>query len=229
MNRFTLRSPYQSQFSLLSALLFTGLLGCSEVSPEPLLLGDALVEGECTYWLEETSSICEGETRRMESPNAVHKAVDTEIDYPCNPPASGNHFPYWSTWGESEIPIPRSYWLHNLEHGGIALLYRCDEGCPEWITELREVMEAVPVDSACAPPLIHRVLLSEDPLLPEDAMVAALSWGASYTAHCVDQDSFLAFIENNYGKGPEDFCGEGQYDAENEEILDPSAGHLSGN
>jgi hypothetical protein len=52
-----------------------------------------------------------------------------------DPPSSGEHYaiPGYSPsgWGLHEDNVPPEVWVHNLEHGGIAVLYRCSTHCPE--------------------------------------------------------------------------------------------------
>ena len=65
-----------------------------------------------------------------------HVAVGTVVRYQWCPPASGRH--YFSTgqgpikggfYAQGERTIPEG-WVHNLEHGGIVLLYKCPgDGC----------------------------------------------------------------------------------------------------
>jgi hypothetical protein len=55
--------------------------------------------------------------------------------YNSNPPSSGAHTPYTAPWGVHERPIANEILIHNLEHGGVVIGYRC-EHCPELVDEL---------------------------------------------------------------------------------------------
>src|SRR5690242_14376423 len=62
----------------------------------------------------------------------LHVTPGTKVDYGANPPTSGSHWPYWRTpWDMYTTQVPREKWVHNLEHGGIVLLYNCPTGCPD--------------------------------------------------------------------------------------------------
>src|SRR5262249_30025704 len=56
---------------------------------------------------------------------AFHMPFCTPIAYNHNPPASGNHWPWPAPWGVHTSIVPREWWVHNLEHQGIVLLYNC--------------------------------------------------------------------------------------------------------
>jgi hypothetical protein len=43
-----------------------------------------------------------------------------------NPPSSGPHYPRWAAYRRYDVPIPRGFSIHDLEHGGIVISYRCD-------------------------------------------------------------------------------------------------------
>src|SRR5437763_896218 len=78
---------------------------------------------------------------------AVHVAEPTPVRYQSNPPASGAHWPMWQTpWGAYPGGLPRERWVHNLEHGGIVLLYNCPSGCDELIAQLTALRNATPAD-----------------------------------------------------------------------------------
>src|SRR5262245_26738068 len=46
--------------------------------------------------------------------------VLTQLMFMSNPPAGGPHYPRWAHWMtmfmQYPTPIPRGYWIHNLEH-----------------------------------------------------------------------------------------------------------------
>ena len=64
--------------------------------------------------------------------------TDAGISYSENPPSSGPHWPFWEqTWGEHSDVVPRERWVHNLEHGGVILLYNCPQGCDAELAVLR--------------------------------------------------------------------------------------------
>jgi hypothetical protein len=142
-----------------------------------------------------------------------------DIVYSCsNPPASGDHLPTWGTWGMHESPLARAHYVHNLEHGGVVLLYNCaalndhaDGGatqtCSEIVARLQAIVKGWPHDPICDSPVNARLIVTPDPLL--DVPVAASAAEIIYRADCVDETTLTSFISTNYGMGAEDLCGEG--------------------
>src|SRR5207302_164982 len=53
-----------------------------------------------------------------------HNHVDAGslVVYQHNPPTSGNHWPIWAKYMVHDEAVPREVYVHNLEHGAIALL-----------------------------------------------------------------------------------------------------------
>jgi hypothetical protein len=111
-------------------------------------------------------------------------------------------------WDAHYTSLDRGYWVHNAEHGGVILLYRCPEGCPDVVDALLDVARALAPDGSCQAPVRNRVLVVADPLLPPDVQVAAVGWNATYTASCFD--AYVGtFADDRYNRGPEDTCLDG--------------------
>jgi hypothetical protein len=151
---------------------------------------------------------CTPVQRMVASEGADHVAIGSQLSFQSNPPASGAHYPLWGRWGVHKEPLPRGHYVHNLEHGGVVLLYRCDTDCAEIESGLRAVMEGAPADPACSSAIRTRLVLTADPLL--DTKVAAAAWTQIYRADCVDGPSLLEFIRANYDHAPESTCAQGQ-------------------
>lgn len=113
------------------------------------------------------------------------------VDYPDTPPASGPHNGRcWSEWGVQQAEVPPERWVHNLEHGGVVFLYRCDEGCDSELTTLREFVNG------------HRfTLLTAYAELP--TRFAVISWGVRMLSDCLDRDAFAAFYDAHVNRAPE--------------------------
>ena len=96
-------------------------------------------------------------------PGTPFVAFGSHVNYVHNPPASGDHWPWPATWGVHNEVLAREWWVHNLEHQGIVLLYNCpapDAGaytdggqapndCPA-PTALSKVTLPVPAESVSA-------------------------------------------------------------------------------
>lgn len=137
-----------------------------------------------------------------------HAPEGTGLVFATNPPNSGTHYPVWGKWGEHSEILGRGYYVHNMEHGAVVLLYRCDTPCPDTIAQLEQIMNSQPADDICFGTIKNRMILTQDPLL--DVPVAAAAWRNIYRAPCVDAPSLNAFVKKHYGNGPEVTCSEGQ-------------------
>ena len=141
---------------------------------------------------------------------ASHVPVGTDITWTSNPPSSGSHFPVWAAYQAFSTPVPRGYYVHDLEHGAVVLLFNCarsDAGCDELPAALQQVSDALPSDGMCTAPVRVRTVISPDPLLPTP--IAAVAWGFVYRAECVDLPSLKAFAAAHYAQGPENVCANG--------------------
>ena len=128
------------------------------------------------------------------SEGSAHLPLEMELEWEANPPHSGPHWPMWATWGEHDSTLEREYWIHNLEHGGIVLSYRCAGGCEAEVDVLRAVMEMRPD---------LRILITPDPELPSDGF-AAISWTWVHGFETPDLDELLCFVDQHENHAPED-------------------------
>jgi len=167
--------------------------------------------------------------------DSPHVAIGTDVTYSSNPPSSGPHYPIWAAFQEFATPVDRRYYVHDLEHGAIVLLYNCallpgadggegdggDEAdategastpssCEALVQSLRQLMNALPEDPLCdADAGVHRrVVLTPDPLIT--VPVAAAAWGWTYRAQCFDRSTLDGFARDHYAHGTENFCTNGQ-------------------
>src|SRR5262249_33124199 len=100
---------------------------------------------------------------------AAHVPVGTDVAWSSNPPSSGAHFPVWAASQPFTTPVPRGYYVHDLEHGAIVFLYKCDQadGCPAVVSTLQDAAKALPDDALCLetePDVRVRVVITPDPL-----------------------------------------------------------------
>lgn len=133
----------------------------------------------------------------------THVALPAAITYTDSPPTFGTHRPDWAKWGAYQFVAPQN-WIHNLEHGGIVLLYHpCTP--PAVVAQLRAWAYDHPPDDGG--PL--RWVLTPYPGLPHPIM--AVTWGWRYGAACVRPDELDAFLAAHYRKAPEDIGASGAY------------------
>lgn len=157
----------------------------------------------------------------IDTPNLgpeIHVDEGTDIMFTSNPPAGGPHYPRWAHWMtqfmQYPTPVPRGYYIHNLEHGGVVFLYKCapdaDASCAQSAEQfLTQAMNAIPTDPQCAPPIRVRAVVTADPAIPTP--FAAAAWGWTYTSECADLPTLIDFAKTHYGNAPEDFCVDGSY------------------
>jgi Protein of unknown function (DUF3105) len=144
----------------------------------------------------------------------IHVPVGTVItSWNSNPPSSGEHYPIWGKWNHTNnatAPLPRGYYVHNEEHGGVVLLYNCPDGCQAEVGAMQSLMASLPADPLCtAPGVSSRIVITADPQLPSGVKFAATAWGFTYTSDCFDAQSLRDFIVTHYGQGPETTCADG--------------------
>jgi hypothetical protein len=137
----------------------------------------------------------------------IHVAVCSAVNYRNDPPAGGDHYPVWAAYQSYSFPVPRGFWVHDLEHGGVVYSYNCPDGCAGEVADVQAMIDALPVDDTCSADEAHRVILTPDPLL--DARWGVSAWGHTLRADCVDDDQFRQFYMDHFGQGPEIVCSNG--------------------
>lgn len=135
---------------------------------------------------------CGGECQQDVLPNRGADHLTGDLDYVDRPPASGDHSGCWARWGIYADPLPPENWVHNLEHGGVALLWNCPEGCAEDQAALESYAGTLPAG---------RVLVT--PYADMDWTFAAVSWQNRLLLSCLDLEAIDAFFLDHVGQAPE--------------------------
>lgn len=136
--------------------------------------------------------------REMPDEGREHLAEGTRATYGHYPPTSGPHWPTRAPWGVSSVPVPPEQWVHNLEHGGIVVLYRCDVPCPDVIAKLADAHRTLPRGK-------HgevKLLVAPDRRIA--SRLALLAWRRLQDLRAFDRDRLLRFYETYVDRGPED-------------------------
>jgi hypothetical protein len=168
--------------------------------------GDASLDAGVLF----SDAPCNATYRTEDQAAGIHVSEDAAVMYATNPPSSGPHYPDWATWGVHTDIVPREYYVHNEEHGGVIVLYRCDADCTAIRAQLTAFVMSLPPEPTCmGTGVTRRIVLTEDPLI--DTPVAAAAWGWTYHAQCFDMGSLFAFVHARTGHAPEDFCSQGTY------------------
>ncbi len=147
---------------------------------------------------------------------ANHISPGTQAHYLTDPPTSG---PHYSVRGEAPLPwgfcarqYPPEDWLHNLEHGGVAILYDCpqpqatgrarlvdtDLSCPDSQTPVQEFISSAPADA-----LFHEVKIVATPYPVPGHRFAIVAWGWRLFMDSWDSGLAEKFYEAHVDNGPE--------------------------
>ena len=127
-----------------------------------------------------------------------HIEVGTAADYAHFPPSSGSHYGQIPDWGFYRDPVPPEYFVHNLEHGGIVILYNCPTACPD-----SEKVFVTLLNSAPAETTFNEVKILVSPNAKIDSPVIALAWGWELDLPQTDLDLLLGFYNRHVNQGPE--------------------------
>lgn len=145
------------------------------------------LDGSCTAPCTACGGDCDYESLTYAA--ATH--IQSDLLY-AGTPAGGNHHLCWAPWGISATPVGDEHWVHNLEHGGVAFLYRCVADCSAEVAQLGDYVSTLPAGTA---------VMSPEPMLNHRFTV--VSWGYRLETDCLDLAAFEAFFVEHQGHGPE--------------------------
>jgi len=136
---------------------------------------------------------------------ATHVDPSTTPTYKFYPPTSG---PHYSLQGSAPVPwqtidnLVEGQFVHNLEHGGIAILYNCPSGND--CTTLKTQLENYVKNLAPAEPQFGEVKLVITPYSKGmQKKIALVAWHYVDFLDAYDQNEITRFYENHVDKGPE--------------------------
>jgi hypothetical protein len=122
-----------------------------------------------------------------------------QAQYAHYPPASGPHYDAPADWGTYDQPLPEGRWVHNLEHGGIVILYKCPSGCPDLVKQLKDFYSTAPQSKAW-----NEVKLVVTPYAHMDHQLAIVAWDWIDEMDVFDRDRLRKFYNAHIDRGPED-------------------------
>lgn len=143
-----------------------------------------------------TCDACGGICGTDEVPALSRTHVEGEVAYVASPPAGGDHDACWAPWAASATELRPENWVHNLEHGGIVLLYAPDASAED-IDALTGFLDSHPAGRVVVTPYADGMDLA-------GARFAAVAWEHRLMLGCVDLDAIGAFYDTWSGRGPED-------------------------
>jgi hypothetical protein len=136
--------------------------------------------------------------------HSVLIATGTSTKWNTNPPTSGPHYQVPAIWGAYTAPVNPAQLVHNLEHGGVFILYGKDVPHATQ-AQLKSFYDA------------HTTATIMAPLPSLGDKIALGAWttrsasqpnnGTAYLAKCTkfDDAAFSAFLKAYQGRGPERF------------------------
>lgn len=142
----------------------------------------------------------------------AHVDPSTNPTYQSYPPASGPHYSAagiapvpWQTIATSSSPLVEGQYIHNLEHGGMAILYNCPTGAD--CTTLQKALENYVTNLAPAEPVFNEVKVVLTPYSRGmTKKVALVAWDYIEFLDVYDQAAITQFYENHVNKGPENIA-----------------------
>jgi hypothetical protein len=134
-----------------------------------------------------------------------HVDPSTTTTYKFYPPASG---PHYSAQGIAPVPwqtidtLQEGQYIHNLEHGGIAILYDCPSGAD--CTTLKNALENYVRNLAPVEATYHEIKVVLTPYSRGmQRKVALVAWDYIEFLDSYDQAEITRFYENHVDQGPE--------------------------
>ena len=131
----------------------------------------------------------------MHIPDSQPVTVDPNGHYP---PTFGNHYDTPRPPGVYDSPVPEGNFVHDLEHGGIVILYNCPSSCPKLVTQLRGLLTSLPRDSQ-----FGEIKLVVSPNSKIQQQLAVLAWDYELDLGTYDAATIRAFYQAHVDRGPE--------------------------
>ncbi len=154
---------------------------------------------------------------RMPVEPGIHIPPPQRGNYATDPPTSGQHYSIPgqapTAWGFYDQALEPEVWLHNLEHGGIVILYNCPpptsstgatlvEGgassCPDDQGKISDFISSAPQDT-----LFHEVKIVATEYPVPNHRFAILAWGWRQFMDTWDDTTAERFYEAHVDNGPE--------------------------
>jgi uncharacterized protein DUF3105 len=132
----------------------------------------------------------QGSMQQVTTEPASHVDEGSPLTYSHRPPSSGMHYgtlPQAAEYRMWDTPLTPGRWVHMLEHGAVAILYRpdlCDSAC---VQQLGQVYDSAPKSSLVG--VRHLVIT---PYQDMDHAVAVVAWGYVDEMDQVDTNRVMA-------------------------------------
>lgn len=129
---------------------------------------------------------------------AQHVEVGMVILYKNAPPSSGTHYPQWLRYGVYAQPVPPGYWVHNLEHGAVVVLFKCETNCQDVAAQVLKVYQTM------RPGKYGDIKMIGTPYNNMPRNFAVVAWGRVDDFDTLDAERIKKFYDAFVDKGPED-------------------------
>ena len=140
-----------------------------------------------------------------------HVETGSRVTYEFCPPTSGAHYndarygPIATRFYSADDQTEPEGWVHNLEHGQTAVLYRCPEGCDGAAqTALGALQQELPASPLCSLPPASSVVVTRFDDLPTP--YAVVVWGRVLFLDTLDVPAITTFRTQSADRGPEPQC-----------------------
>ncbi len=130
------------------------VLGAGTVAILGLAAGGAAIAllsrptASSTFYVDAVSYRAVGE--QLPTAKGVHISPPRKGHWATDPPTSGDHYSVFgmapAPWGYHDETLPPEDWVHNLEHGGVAILYNCPSGCAADQAAIRRFVNGAPAE-----------------------------------------------------------------------------------
>ena len=137
------------------------------------------------------------ERHRVDDEGRNHVDEGVQINYQHTPPSSGPHYGRPADYGVYASSVPAGAWVHNLEHGGIVLLFKCSGDCESKAAEIEPIYDGLPSGA------FGEVKLVATPYQSAPSDYTLLAWGWQEDLVSLDQARIERFYRDLVDKGPE--------------------------
>ncbi len=147
----------------------------------------------------ETADVAETVSRRyqVDDEGRDHVPQGTPITYDHTPPSSGPHYAVPAAYGVYSSEVPVGAWVHNLEHGGIVVLFKCADDCEAEAAEIEPIYRELPSGA------FGEVKLLAAPYKDTPSDYTLLAWGWQEDLDSLDPARVERFYRDLVDQGPE--------------------------
>ncbi len=132
-------------------------------------------------------------TKEKDNGNS-HVDAGKPVTYASLPPTSGSHWPAPAApapWGIKDTQLPNEVTLHNLEHGGIVIVYNPSLTADD-LTKLKDSVRSITATTK------YKKILLEPYKELTDAKIVLTAWDWILKLQAPDQSAMVKFISAHY-------------------------------